>query len=200
MTMGTLKDYLGQGTLSALPPGFYVATDGNDGLSPTADGSGHGPFASLTAACDAMRASKTIKTAYIRAGRYSPPADPVQRAYCGNFGPSALSLTTADSGEIWSHYPPDGVDSADFTGGATSATTGLGALVCIWGPARNITINGLLLHHFAQVGLGAIAINGIAFINNIVHDIFFTRPRGRAVITMERSSTGFSRLIQQLCL
>src|ERR1700761_8775778 len=51
-------------------PGFYVATVGND-LNP---GTLAQPLATLGKAQQAMRASSSIKTTYIRSGKSSPPA------------------------------------------------------------------------------------------------------------------------------
>src|SRR6516164_2656823 len=67
-------------------PGFYVATFGSDNNPGTLAQ----PFATLRKAQKAMNASSTIKTTYIRSGKYSPPAVWV------NGNTYALYLTSAD--------------------------------------------------------------------------------------------------------
>jgi hypothetical protein len=136
-----------------LSPAFYVATggsDSNDGLAPTASGT-HGPFATLAKAQSAMR-SGSIKTAYIRAGTYTParvaPASgfPTLTTY--------LYLTSADNGETWSYYPPDGVDTAVFNSQSTQACSASGTSYGFWiDGGSNITINGLTLTTFSGSGI-----------------------------------------------
>ena len=110
-----------------LAPAFYIATNGNDVGPGTADQ----PFASLTKARDAMRASDTVKTAYLREGTYNIS--------------QMLVLTAADNGETWSSFPGenailDGVDQV-FSSPANSA------VLLIQG-GNNITVNGLEIRNF----------------------------------------------------
>jgi parallel beta helix pectate lyase-like protein len=125
-------------------PAFYVSTTGNDSNAGTLTS----PFATLGRAQMAMQGSTTIKTTYIRAGSYTLPTI----ADCGGSS-CGLNLTKADDGETWSYYPPDGVDSADFTGGSTSSGTGLVTAMSIG--AQNVTINGLSIHDFQYAGIGS---------------------------------------------
>jgi len=111
---------------------YYVATNGTDANSGTVDA----PFATFAKAQTAMRAS-SIKTTYIRAGVYSN---------------ASLALNSSDSGETWSYYPPDGVDSAALDGGAVAANTG-GNIITIIG-ASNVSINGLTIQNFREWGIG----------------------------------------------
>jgi hypothetical protein len=124
---------------------FYVSTTGSD-----EDGSAgtlaH-PFATLGRAQIAMQESSTIKTTYVRAGSYTLPTVECGDSTCG------LSLIGADDGETWSYYPPDGVDSADFTGGSTAADSGLATDIGVG--ANDITINGLSIHDFQYAGIGS---------------------------------------------
>jgi hypothetical protein len=124
-------------------PAFYVSTKGND----SNPGTLASPFATLAKAQMAMQASSTIKTTYIRAGSYTLPTLDCGGSSCG------LNLTGADDGETWSYYPPDGVDSADFTGGSTSSGTGLVTAFSVG--AQNVTINGLSIHDFQYAGIGS---------------------------------------------
>ena len=128
---------------SILVPAFYVATDGDDGNAGTLAA----PFATMGAAQAAMEASSNIKTTYIRAGSYTLPT-----LNCGGSS-GGLQLGSADNGETWSYYPPDGVDSADLSGGSTSDSTGLTTAVSVG--ASRITINGLSIHNFVYAGIGS---------------------------------------------
>jgi Right handed beta helix region len=124
-------------------PAFYVSTTGSDSNAGTVTT----PFATLGRAQIAMQASSTIKTTYIRAGSYTLPTLDCGGSSCG------LNLTGADDGETWSYYPPDGVDSADFTGGSTSSGTGLVTAMSVG--AQQVTINGLSIHNFQYAGIGS---------------------------------------------
>jgi hypothetical protein len=130
------------GTPVMIVPAFYVSTTGLDSNPGTVSA----PFLTLGKAQSAMQASSSIKTTYIRAGSYTLPT-----LDCGSGTSCGLSLGTADDGETWSYYPPDGVDSADFTGGSTSAGTGL--VVAISVGSNNVTINGLSIHGFQYAGI-----------------------------------------------
>jgi hypothetical protein len=84
-----------------------------------------------------MEISGNPKFVYLRAGTYSN---------------TALTLSSADSGQTWSYYPPDGYDSAILDGGASSSTTG-GNPISIDG-GSNVTIDGLTIRNFQQWGVG----------------------------------------------
>ncbi|MGF7177602.1 carbohydrate-binding domain-containing protein [Azospirillum doebereinerae] len=76
-------------------PAFYVATNGKDSWSgklaaPNADGT-DGPFATLEAARNAMRADSSIDTTYIREGTYHLT--------------KTLELTALDKGNGFQNYP-----------------------------------------------------------------------------------------------
>jgi hypothetical protein len=126
-------------------PAFYVATNGKD----TNDGSEASPFATFGKAQTAMQASSTIKTTYVRAGSYELPNIPA----CAGGSGCGLELVAADDGETWSYYPPDGVDSADLTGGSTGNGTGL--VVILFIGASNVTVNGLSFHNFQYAGINS---------------------------------------------
>jgi len=128
---------------SMIVPAFYVATTGSDSNAGTLAA----PFATFAAAQAAMRASSSIKTTYIRRGSYALPTLSCGGSTCG------LNLTSADDGETWSYYPPDGVDSADLNAGSTGSGNGLVTAVSV--SANNITINGLSIHDFQYSGIGS---------------------------------------------
>jgi hypothetical protein len=133
--------------------GFYVATFGSDNNPGTLAQ----PFATLRKAQKAMQASSTIKTTYIRSGKYSPPA------VSANGNTYALYLTSADNGETWSYYPPDGYNSAILDGGSTGPGSGIKEMITIEG-GSHITINGLQLQNFDWIG---VAVHGGAkFLGN----------------------------------
>jgi hypothetical protein len=111
---------------------YYVSPDGSD----SNPGSIDQPLASLGQAEVLMRSSNA-KVTYVRAGTYSGVA---------------LTLTSADDGEVWSYYSPDGVDSAILDGGATGPGTG-GNVFTLLG-ASNVSIVGLTIRNFASWGIG----------------------------------------------
>jgi hypothetical protein len=125
---------------------FYVSTTGSD--EDASPGTKAAPFATLGRAQLAMQGSSTIKTTYIRAGSYTLPT-----LDCGGGSSCGLNLTGTDDGETWSYYPPDGVDTADFTGGSTDAGTGLITAISV--AAKNVTIDGLSIHNFLYAGIGS---------------------------------------------
>lgn len=139
---------------SPLPQAFYVAPNGNDNNS----GSLSSPFASLGRAQRAMRASSTIKTTFIRAGMYkSMPMVALNPGIAPTH--AALMLTSADNGETWSFYPPDGYNTAILNGNSTGLcqnTSVLDYAIFIEG-GSNITIDGLYFENFT---FGAIALHG----------------------------------------
>lgn len=140
---------------------FYVAPNGSDSNPGTLSA----PFATLEAARNAMENSST-KITYIRAGSYQPAAD------SAGDGTQALYLSSADSGQTWSYYPPDGVASAVIDGGASSPWSGLQYGIYVGG-ATNVTINGLQLQNFAKFFLDATnGASGTQFINNVLHDTY----------------------------
>lgn len=144
-------------------PAFYVSTTGSDGNAGTLAA----PFASLAKAQGAMQASSSIKTTYIRAGSYTLPTI----ASCGGSS-CGLNLTGADDGETWSYYPPDGVDSADLSGGSTSSTTGLVVAVSIG--ANNITIDGLSIHDFEYAGISSGGgVNNLLVQNSLIFNGYY---------------------------
>jgi hypothetical protein len=145
---------------------FYVATTGND----SNPGTLAQPFATLPRAQAAMQASST-KTTYIRAGSYAPAA--VSSNCGGNGFNCALDLGSADTGEQWSYYPPDGVNSADFTGGSTAKGNGLFVLIDA-DNTTNVTINGLSLHNFQFAAVASIGgASGLVVENNLVFNGYY---------------------------
>jgi len=169
-------------TATASPAAFYVAPNGND----SNPGTLVAPFATFMKCRSAMEAS-TTKTCYIRGGSYRPTIDPsAPTTGCAQTHvPVALYLGSGDSGESWSYYAPDGVDSAVIDGGASSTTTGLGGFVCIdadHGTASNITINGLQLQHFGRFGILAVGpdsndvASNITITNNEIHEVYNPGP------------------------
>jgi Glycosyl hydrolase family 26 len=178
----------GIGSCSTPYPGFYVATTGSDSNAGTLAA----PFATLGKCQTAMQGS-SIKTCYIRAGIYQPAA--ITSGSNCNFGDgrgsggtptvspgSAVSLTSADSGETWSYYPPDGYNSAIIDGQSTTGQSGdnnngpvSGAgngLGCAFGDyqATGITINGLQFERFMWSAFWGLDANNLTFTNNVVHD------------------------------
>jgi hypothetical protein len=152
---------------------FYVALNGNDSwvgdlAAPNAAGT-DGPFANLARAQQAMEAS-SIKTTYVEGGTYHLT--------------STLTLTSADNGENWRHYPAGEVDRTILDGGATSGTTGTTWGMVING-GSNITVDGLEFQHFTYAGIavhgGAMFENQFPAVgtadsnvieNNMIHDLF----------------------------
>ena len=111
---------------------FYIAENGSD----TGSGSIAEPFASLTKARDAMRASSTVKTVYLRGGTYNVS--------------QMLTLTAADSGVTWSSYPGEKaiIDGADQVFSSPKNAS----LILIQG-GSNITVNGLEIRNFHGSGI-----------------------------------------------
>lgn len=101
---------------------FYVSPNGSDSNSGTLAA----PFATLARAQEAMEDS-SIKTTYVEGGTYNIT--------------STIALTSADNGETWQYYAPNGVDSAILDGGNT-----LSGFFSV--DANNITIDGLTMEHF----------------------------------------------------
>jgi hypothetical protein len=163
------------------PSAFYVATNGSDsnnGLSTSA------PFATLGKCQSAMRGT-SIKTCYIRAGTYTPPAI-TSNGNCvyGEAHGSSVSLTSADSGETWSYYPPDGIGSAIINGQSTQGQSGTGShgpivggpangTGCAFGDyqATGVTIIGLQFENYIWSAFWAHGANNLTFEDNIIHDL-----------------------------
>jgi hypothetical protein len=147
---------------------FFVATNGSDSNAGTLAA----PFATLGKCQAAMQSSSTIKTCYIRSGTYTSLPSTLPDG--SGSVTTALYLTSADDGETWSYYPPDGYDNAILDGGSTVTSPGVvgsqscsgGIVIGLWiDGGNNITINGLQLQHFLWVG---IAVHG----GNAFEDIF----------------------------
>ena len=112
---------------------YYVSLSGNDSKAGTLTA----PFLTLAHAQRIMETSGNPKTVYVRGGIYSD---------------TALTFTSADNGQTWSYYPPDGYDTAVLDGGSSGMTTG-NNIVTING-ASNFTINGLTIQNFKNWGIG----------------------------------------------
>lgn len=162
---------------AATPPGFYVSPSGNDNNA----GTSAAPFATFTKCRTAMRASSTVKTCYLMAGLYHPTN---MGSGCTN-NTNAIYLGSQDAGETWSYDPAAGYNTANIDGGATSASTGLEGGICI--DTDNVTIDGLLLHHFRVNFIHVFGVNN-TITNNIVHDSY-DQPFV-AAIKMDVISTG----------
>jgi hypothetical protein len=154
-----------------LAPGFYVATNGNDDNPGTLSQ----PFATLGKAQQAMQASSSIKTTYIRAGTYKPAA---VTGGCLNGSSSGASVVLGpnDDGETWSYYPPDGYITAILDGQSTvgnSGGTGGNGTGCAFAgnTVSNITIVGLQFENYLYSALWADNGSNLTFTNNIVHDL-----------------------------
>jgi hypothetical protein len=180
-------------TVNAGISGYFVSvTNGNDSWSgqlpsPNATNT-DGPFQTLARAQRAMQGS-TIKIVYIRAGHYFPsPATSGDGCLWG--ANASINLISADSGETWSYYPPDGYNSAIIDGGAPAVPqTGQGSNTMGTGTgcafaddyASNVTITGLQFQNYRFSALstngipltstGISGITNINFTNNIVHDM-----------------------------
>jgi hypothetical protein len=77
-----------------------------------------------------------------------------------------------DDGQTWSYYPPDGVNSADITGG--SSGVGNGAFYIFYGGAANFTINGLKLHNFQYGGIASLGgMSNAVFQNNEIYNEYY---------------------------
>lgn len=164
---------------AALVPGFYVATNGND-ASP---GTLSQPFATLTRAQTAMRASSISKTSFIRAGAYAPA---IISACEGGADTCLLDVEagSGDNGTTYQYYPPDGYNTASITGGSTGV--GVGAVNCVNLHANNVTFNGLHLHHcqYSMVRVSGGSNTGMTIINSELDHQYIpltTRVSGGAI-------------------
>lgn len=158
----------GTGTLA---PGFYVATNGDD----NSPGTLSQPFATFGKAQQAMRASSSVKTTYVRAGTYKPA--PVTASCLNGQGSGAsVELTRADKGETWSVYPPDGYNSAILDGQSTvgnSGGTGGNGTGCGFSgnTISNITIVGLQFENYLYSAFWVDNGSNLTFTSNVVHDL-----------------------------
>jgi hypothetical protein len=110
------------------PCTYFVAANGSDRNDGTSSAT---PFASLAQAQIAAR-HNAAKVVCLRAGIYRQSAP--------------ITLTSADDGETWQYYPPDGVNSAILDGG------GMTDIFRIVG-GSSITIDGLRLQNFYSYGI-----------------------------------------------
>jgi hypothetical protein len=163
------------GTCTQLAPGFYVATNGLD----TNPGTLASPFLTLTAARAAMAGSST-KITYVRGGTYTPA---LISACEGSANTCLLDLESADAGETFQYYPPDGYGSANITGGSNAV--GNGAFWCIDLHANNVTINGLHLHdcQYAMVRVTGGSNTGMTIINNELDHTYVFATVGSGAIS-----------------
>jgi hypothetical protein len=144
----------------AVEPAFYISPSGTEGGTGTIDD----PFATLDQAQAAMRGG-AVKTTYLRAGHYAPVGHDA-----GSAGSKGITLTSGDDGEKWSYYPPDGVGSADITGGSTTTNAGLSDVFNVG--ANNVTITGLTIHNFAYAAVAANGSDSLTVTNNIIYSGF----------------------------
>jgi hypothetical protein len=118
---------------------FYVATNGSD----SNPGTLAAPFATLGECQSAMRGSSTVKTCFVRGGTYGMS--------------SSFTLTSADNGETWQYYPPDGVTTPVLDFGpmpfdySTSPSTNAAAILIQGG--NNITWNGFTIQAPPSAGI-----------------------------------------------
>jgi IPT/TIG domain len=133
-----------------IAPGFYVATNGSDSNAGTLAA----PFATLGKCQTAMQGG-SVKTCYIRAGTYNTLPKVILNS--GFPTQAALKLSSADNGETWSYYPPDGYNNAILDGGNTTTSvcqnTNFLDIGFYIGGASNITVNGLLFQHLTFGGI-----------------------------------------------
>ncbi len=173
---------------AATPPGFYVATNGSDSNAGTLGA----PFATLGKCQTAMQGSST-KICYIRAGTYQPAkaasADGWQCNHHysnGVMAGAAVFLQSADNGETWSYYPPDGVGTAIIDGQSTVGEAGsqetpdtgivggpANGLGCIFSAngASGVTINGLRMTRAVWSGIFGNNFPSATLINNTIDNI-----------------------------
>jgi hypothetical protein len=166
-TNGTLRGTYAFASCSVTTvPAFYVSPTGDD----TNPGTFAQPFKTLTKAQSAMQASASIKTTYLRTGTY-PLAAATGTSNCdGGMGSSAIDLGSADSGETWSYYPPDGFGSAVIDGGSTSATTGV-ACAFAASSASNLTFIGLQFQHLQYSAIWVNSSPNLTASDNTIHDL-----------------------------
>ena len=117
-------------------PAYFVAPNGVDKGNNA--GTIRAPFQTWAKA-QSMMETTSIKTTYLRAGTYKLS--------------KAITLTSADNGETWSYYPPDGYNTAilDFSQQVFSYPSNNFAVIIQGG--SNITINGLDIRNMAGGGI-----------------------------------------------
>jgi len=115
------------------PLEYYVSPSGSDSNPGTLSA----PFLTLSHAQSVMRVPGNAKRLYLRVGTYSSVP---------------LTFTPADSGEIWTYYPPDGYNSAILDGGSVGMRTGVN-VITIDGTS-DFTVDGLLIQNFRNWGIG----------------------------------------------
>jgi len=182
----TLSDHAVILQISAAPlaPAFYVSTTGNDSNAGTLAS----PFLTLHQCKVSMEASGTKKTCYVRGGSYAPAA--ADASICNGTTTCAVGMSSAagDNNLTFSYYPPDGYDSADITGGATSDSTGLYDIFFV-GNTTGVTINGLNLHHFRYAGISSGGGNHtLTVTNNIVSNGFCVVNSGNCTSTQNEAA------------
>lgn len=154
----------GQGSgFVPVSPAYYVSPTGSDSNS----GTFASPFLTITKAQTAMQGGST-KFTYIRAGIYNLAGSACGTNTCG------INFTTSDNNTTYSYYPPDGVNSAIFSGQFffTTSTTGLWIVFHDSG-ATNLTINGLTIEFFNYAGISSNGSTGMVVENNIIHDGYY---------------------------
>ncbi|HEY8089440.1 MAG TPA: right-handed parallel beta-helix repeat-containing protein [Polyangiaceae bacterium] len=156
-------------TIPINPDAFYVSTTGDDANPGTLAK----PFLTLGQAQKAMQASAKSKTTYVRAGTYKPGASGGNCVW-GNSAGSSVGLSSADAGETWSFYPPDGYGSAILDGQSTtgnSGGTGGNGTGCGFGAAQvsNVTVVGLQFQNYLYSAFWGWAVTGLTFEDNVVH-------------------------------
>lgn len=123
-------------------PAYYVSTTGSDSNAGTISA----PFLTLGHAQTAMQSGN--KTTYIRGGTYT-------------IG-TGLTLTSSDSSTSWLAYPGDTpiLDGSTTTGTCFTINAGAGS----------ITINGMTIQRFANVGIDLMG-SGMVITNNTINNI-----------------------------
>jgi hypothetical protein len=159
------------GTVPISPNAFYVATNGSD----SNPGTLAQPFATLGKAQSAMQAGALKKTTYIRAGTYMPATTTNGSCLWGDSSGSSVGLSSADNGETWSFYPPDGYGSAILDGQSTTGNSGgMGGngTGCGFGDngATDVTVVGLAFQHYRYSAFWGYAANGAMVSDNVIHD------------------------------
>ena len=135
---------------STLAAGYYISPSGSDSSGAGTFGA---PWATFGKCQTAMQAGSQ-KICYARGGTYALPS-------------GGLALTTADNGETFQYYPPDGVNSPILTTGSVAASTPAINSSCV-----GCIINGVRLNVSGNVGSYIAVAFGSAnytqFTNNII--------------------------------
>jgi hypothetical protein len=94
----------------------------------------------------------------------------------GDASGSSIELTSADQGETWSFYPPDGYGSAILDGQSTAGNSGTGGsgngVGCAFGVSQvsDVTIVGLQMQRYLYASVWAYAAPNLKILDNEVHD------------------------------